>query len=180
MFGLTMLGFSAMYREGFEVVLFLQNLRLQVGSLIVLEGVAVGLFLTAIVAALTFMAHHKLPYKKMLILTGILLGMVLIVMVGESVQEMQQAHWIGTTAVNLPIPAWMGLWFATSPNVESLASQIFAGAFVIGSYFLAQYVRVWRPQRLAARAAAQWRDKAVSAAVLKTDAMPDAIVSERR
>ncbi len=76
----------------------------------------------------------------------------------------------------------MGLWFATSPNVESLASQIFAGTFVIGSYFLAQYVRVWRPQRLAARAAAQRKDNAVSATatVLKTDAMPDAIVSERR
>src|SRR5579875_3374141 len=137
LFGLGLLGFSAMYREGFEVVLFLQNLRLQVGSLIVLEGVGVGLFLTAIVAVLTFMAHHKLPYKKMLILTGILLGMVLIVMVGESVQEMQQAHWIGTTAMNLPIPAWMGLWFAVSPNVESLAAQVFAGVFVIGSYFLA-------------------------------------------
>jgi high-affinity iron transporter len=155
MLGLTMLGFSAMYREGFEVVLFLQSLRLQVGSLIVLEGVGVGLFLTAIVAVLTFMAHHKLPYKKMLILTGILLGMVLIVMVGESVQEMQQAHWMTTTAVKLPIPAWMGLWFAVNPNVESLAAQVFAGVFVIGSYFLAQYMRVWRPQRLAARSSAQ-------------------------
>lgn len=177
MLGLTMLGFSAMYREGFEVVLFLQNLRLQVGSLVVLEGVAIGLFLTSIVAVLTFMAHHKLPYKKMLILTGILLGMVLIVMVGESVQEMQQAHWITTTAVNLPIPTWMGLWFATNPNVESLASQIFAGAFVIGSYFLAQYVRVWRPQRLAAQSAAQ---RSAPAPVPETDVVPDAAISERR
>ncbi|MBA2680534.1 MAG: iron permease, partial [Ktedonobacteraceae bacterium] len=37
-FGLAMLGFSAMYREGFEVVLFLQSLRLQVGSAVVLQG----------------------------------------------------------------------------------------------------------------------------------------------
>jgi high-affinity iron transporter len=162
MLGLTLLGFSAMYREGFEVVLFLQNLRLQVGSLVVLEGVAVGLFLTAIVAVLTFMAHHKLPYKKMLILTGVMLGMVLIVMVGESVQEMQQAHWLTTTMMNLPIPGWMGLWFAVYPSVESLTAQICAGAFVIGSYFLAQYVRVWRPQRLAVQAAAL-RSEATSA-----------------
>ena len=153
LFGLGLLGFSAMYREGFEVVLFLQNLRLQVGSLIVLEGVGVGLFLTAIVAVLTFMAHHKLPYKKMLILTGILLGMVLIVMVGESVQEMQQAHWMTTTAVNLPIPAWMGLWFALFPTVESLTAQMLAAILVIGSYCLAQYVRVWRPRQLGLPAA---------------------------
>lgn len=146
--GLALLGFSSMYREGFEVVLFLQSLRLQVGSTTVLEGVAIGLFLTAIVGALTFMAHHKLPYKKMLVLTGVMLGAVLIVMVGESIQEMQQAHWITTTALNLPIPDWMGLWFAVFPNVEGLAAQALAAILVGGSYFVAQYVRVWRPRRL--------------------------------
>lgn len=150
-FGLAMLGFSAMYREGFEVVLFLQSLRLQVGSTIVLEGVAIGLFFTAIVGALTFMTHHKLPYKKMLVLTGVMLGAVLVVMVGESVQEMQLAHWITTTPVALPIPAWMGVWFAVFPNIEGLVAQAFAAVFVIGSYFLAQYVRVWRPRRKAQR-----------------------------
>jgi high-affinity iron transporter len=147
-FGLGMLGLTAIYREGFEVVLFLQSLRLQVGSTIVLQGVAVGLFFTAIVGVLTFIAHHKLPYKKMLVLTGVMLGAVLVVMVGESVQEMQQAHWISTTAVNLPIPDWMGMWFAISPNIEGLAAQFLAALFVIGSYVVAEYVRVWRPRRL--------------------------------
>jgi high-affinity iron transporter len=153
-FGLAMLGFSAMYREGFEVVLFLQSLRLQVGSLTVLEGVGIGLFFTAIVGVLTFMAHHKLPYKKMLVFTGVMLGAVLVVMVGESVQEMQLAHWLSTTPVNLPIPAWMGVWFAVFPNVESLAAQAFAAIFVIGSYLVAEYIRSWRPRRQAERMAA--------------------------
>ncbi len=145
-FGLAMLGFSAMYREGFEVVLFLQSLRLQVGSTVVLEGVGVGLFLTAIVGVLTFMTHHKLPYKKMLVLTGVMLGVVLVVMVGESIQEMQQAQWISTTAVNLPIPAWMGVWFAVFPNIESLVAQAIAATLVAGSYFVAEYQRSWRPR----------------------------------
>ncbi|HEX4207309.1 MAG TPA: FTR1 family protein [Ktedonobacteraceae bacterium] len=153
--GLALLGFSAMYREGFEVVLFLQNLRLQAGSTVVLEGVAIGLAFTAVIGVLTFVAHHKLPYKKMLVLTGVLLGVVLIVMVGESIQEMQLAHWISTTTLNLPIPAWMGLWFAVFPTVESLSAQVFAAVFVIGSYFLAQYVKVWRPRKQNAIAARQ-------------------------
>ncbi|GAC1367736.1 MAG: hypothetical protein PVSMB5_17880 [Ktedonobacteraceae bacterium] len=152
-FGLAMLGFSAMYREGFEVVLFLQSLRLQVGSTIVLEGVGIGLFFTAIVAVLTFFAHHRLPYKKMLVLTGVMLGAVLVVMVGESVQEMQLAHWIGTTAVNLPIPPWMGIWFAISPNIEGLVAQALAAALVIGSYLWAEYLRSWKPRRESERAA---------------------------
>jgi high-affinity iron transporter len=89
------------------------------------------------------------------VLTGVLLGVVLIVMVGESIQEMQLAHWISTTTLNLPIPAWMGLWFAVFPTVESLSAQVFAAVFVIGSYFLAQYVKVWRPRKQNAIAARQ-------------------------
>src|SRR3954454_4747190 len=39
--GLVALGFTSVYREGFEVVLFLQNLELKAGSGTVLEGVAI-------------------------------------------------------------------------------------------------------------------------------------------
>jgi high-affinity iron transporter len=147
MWGLVLLGLTAMYREGFEVVLFLQSIRLQVGSAVVLQGVGVGLILTAIVGALTFVAHHRLPYKKMLVLTGVMLGAVLIVMVGEEVQEMQQAGWLTTTNLRLPIPDWMGLWFAVFPNVEGLVAQLLAGVFVLGSYFLAEYLKVRRPRK---------------------------------
>jgi high-affinity iron transporter len=140
--GLALLGFTAIYREGFEVVLFLQNLRLRSGTGVVMGGTAIGLILTAIVAALTFIAHRHLPYKKMLILTGVLLGAVLVVMVGESVQEMQQATWLSTTPVDLPLPAWVGMWFAIFPNVEGLVAQALAVLLVLGSYFSAQLIRL--------------------------------------
>lgn len=148
--GLALLGFSSVYREGFEVVLFLQNLRLQVGSFVVLQGVLVGLFFTTIVGILTFVAHHHLPYKKMLVLTGVMLGVVLLVMIGEEAQEMQLAAWIPTTHLNWPIPDWMGLWFSVFPTAETLVSQLFAAVLVIGSYFLSRYIQVWRPLRLGA------------------------------
>ena len=144
--GLVLLGLTSVYREGFEVVLFLQSIRLQVGSDTVLIGAAFGLILTITVGILTFAVHHRLPYRQMLVLTGVLLGGVLIVMVGENIQEMQLASWIGTTPVPLPIPAWMGLWFAVFPNVETLAAQSLAALLVAGSYFGAEYFRVWRPR----------------------------------
>jgi high-affinity iron transporter len=133
-FGLALLGFTAIYREGFEVVLFLQDLRMKAGTAIVMGGASIGVLLTVIVAALTFTAHQKLPYKKMLVLTGVMLGVVLIVMVGESAQEMQQAGWISTHIVRLPIPDWVGTWFATFPNVEGLGAQLLAASLVVGSY----------------------------------------------
>lgn len=143
--GFVLLGFTAIYREGFEIVLFLQQLRLEAGNTIVFAGVAVGLLLTSIVAILTFIVNEKLPYKKMLILTGVMLGVVLLVMVGESVQEMQQAGWIPATPVGIYFPDWIGMWFAVFPNIQGLFAQAIASVLVIGSYISAQYMRRWKP-----------------------------------
>lgn len=139
--GMALLGFTSFYREGVEVVLFLQTYRLKLGDDPVLYGVLLGLLFTGIVATLTFFAHRKLPYRRMLVLTGVLLGVVLLVMVGEQAQEMQLAHWLPTTV--LPglakrIPAWMGLWFSVFPTVETLTAQALAAAAVVGSYFVAR------------------------------------------
>ena len=151
--GFALLGFSVVYREGFEVVLFLQNMRLQAGSGVVSQGVAIGLAFTAVVGVLTFVAHHRLPYKKMLVFTGVMLAGVLVVMVGESVQEMQQAAWVGVTPVPLAIPAWMGMWFAVFPTAESLGAQAVAALLVGGSYVVSRSLKVWRPQRRGQRPA---------------------------
>src|SRR5438128_11670459 len=107
--GLILLGFTSLYREGFEVVLFLQSYNLRLGGGVVLKGALLGMMLTAMVAVLTFVLQQRLPYRKMLITTGILLGVVLLVMVGEQAQEMQLAHWISTTPIDSLkpyIPPW--------------------------------------------------------------------------
>lgn len=140
--GMALLGFTSLYREGFEVVLFLQTYRLRLGGETVFWGTCMGLVLTAIVAALTFVAHRKMPYRKMLVLTGGLLGVVLVVMVGEQVQEMQLAHWVSTT--NIPalariIPAWTGTWLSVFPTVETLAAQAAAVVLVLGSYLFVNW-----------------------------------------
>jgi high-affinity iron transporter len=138
--GLAALGFSSFYREGFEVVLFLQSYRLKLGTDVVLLGTLFGAVLTTIMAVLTFVAHRRLPYRRMLVLTGVMLGVVLLVMVGEQAQEMQLAHWIPTTDVTWLsrfMPTWMGLWFGVSPTVETLAAQALAAVIVIGSYVAA-------------------------------------------
>ena len=141
LYGMALLGFTSFYREGVEVVLFLQSYRLKLGNEPVLYGVLLGLLFTGIVAALTFAAHRKLPYKKMLVLTGVMLGVVLLVMVGEQAQEMQLAHWLPTTPIPWlanAIPAWMGLWFSVFPTVQTLVAQAVAAMLVVGSYFVAR------------------------------------------
>jgi high-affinity iron transporter len=147
LWGLILLGFTSLYREGFEVVLFLQGYNLRLGSSVVLKGALLGLLLSAIVAVLTFVLQQHLPHRKMLITTGILLGVVLQVMVGEQAQEMQLAHWIPTTDIvwlaNV-IPNWMGMWFAVFPTYETMIAQLIAAVLVVGSYYAAAPIRrVW-------------------------------------
>jgi high-affinity iron transporter len=152
--GFVLLGFTSVYREGFEVVIFLQNLRELYGSSVVLEGVTIGLLFTAATGVLTFALHQRLPYKRLLVITGVMLLFVLLVSVGEEVNEMQLAGWIGTTEIHgLSIPGWMGTWFSLFNNWETFVGQFIALALVIGSYLAAQYWRVWRPRRRGEEAA---------------------------
>ena len=137
--GLVLLGLTSVYREGFEVVLFLQSYYLQLGGWTVLYGSLVGLGLTLIVAAVTFLLHQRMPYRKMLIITGVMLGFVLLVMVGEEAYEMQQAGWISTStiaAIKGHVPDWAGVWFSIFPTWETLLAQVIAAVLVVGSYLI--------------------------------------------
>jgi high-affinity iron transporter len=144
--GLVLLGFTSVYREGFEVVLFLQNLQLKAGTGAVLEGVAFGLAATAIVGVFVFWLHHKLPYKRMLVLTGVLVGVVLVVMIGGTALSFQDLGWLPRHPTPFTLPDWMGAWFEMYSTWETLGIQLLAGLFVVGSYYLAEYLKVRRPQ----------------------------------
>ncbi len=150
--GLGVLGFASVYRESVEIVLFLQGYYLHLGSLVVYYGAAGGLVLTAATGWLTLVEGDRLPYKKMLVATGALLTGVLFVMVGEQVNEMQIAGWVGTT--NIPwlqgVPAWAGTWFSIFPNVQTFEGQALALLIVAGSYTLHRFwtFRGWNPSEI--------------------------------
>jgi high-affinity iron transporter len=145
--GLVALGFSSVYREGFEVVLFLQTLQLQSGTGTVLEGVAIGLVATIAVGAVTFFLQQKLPYRRMLVVTGVMLGVVLVVMVGGSARTLQDVGWLSRTDVGVRFPDWWARWFEVVPTWETLGAQALAAALVVGSYVAAEWLRVKRPRR---------------------------------
>jgi high-affinity iron transporter len=145
--GLCALGFSAVYREGFEVVLFLQSLQLEAGTVTVLEGVAIGLAGTAAVGLATFLLQQKLPYKRMLVVTGVLLGVVLVVMVGGSARTLQDVGWLSTTPIGVSFPDWWARWFEVVPTWETIGAQALAALLVLGSYVAAEQLKVRRPLR---------------------------------
>ena len=162
--GLVALGFTSVYREGFEVVLFLQNLELQAGTATVLEGVAIGLAGTAAVGVLTFWLHHKLPYRRMLVLTGVLLG-------GRARRDDRRHR------AHLPGPR-LAAGDAAAVRDAGLARRLVRGLrhlrdaspassraaiLVVGSYVLAEHLKVRRPARRGAAGRAARRDARRSA-----------------
>jgi len=150
--GLVLLGFTSMYREGFETVLFLQALVLEAGTAVVLEGVALGVLGVIVVGAITFKLQARLPYKKMLVWTGVLIGIVLVTMVGKTVHVLQAVGWMGITPIKgVTFPYWAGLWMGLYATWQAIGWQIAAISFVLGSYFGAEWLQKRKRQQMRSR-----------------------------
>jgi high-affinity iron transporter len=150
--GLAALGFSSVYREGFETVLFLQALTLEAGALTVLEGVVLGLLGTLAIGAATLVLERKLPHRKMLVATGLLITGVLVVLVGGTVQTMQAVGWVPVTPVEgLQLPYWTGMWLGVYPTWEGIAAQVASAVVVLGSYVVAERLRLRRRREVISR-----------------------------
>ena len=140
--GLITLGFTSVYREGFEIVLFLQALVLEGGVGVVVLGVLLSLAAVILVGMVVFRLHKNLPYMKILIITGILIGTVLLQMVGSTAHVMQVVGWLPIHVVQgLNLPYWLGTWFGIYATWEGLGLQFASAVFVVGSYYLAEGIR---------------------------------------
>ena len=140
--GLIILGFTSVYREGFEIVLFLQALVLEGGVPVVLIGVIGSSLAVVLVGMIVFRLQKNLPYMKILIITGIMIGAVLLQIVGSTTHVMQVVGWLPIHVIQgMDLPYWLGTWFGVYPTWEGLIFQFAAMAFVVGSYYLAEGIK---------------------------------------
>ncbi|GAB1471653.1 FTR1 family protein [Chloroflexota bacterium] len=139
--GLVTLGFTSVYREGFEIVLFLQALVLEGGIPVVLIGVLIALLGVYFVGLLIFRLQKSLPYMKILVVTGIMIGAVLLQMVGSTTHIMQVVGWLPIHVIQMDVPYWLGTWFGIYPTWEGIVLQASSLIFVVGSYYLAEGLR---------------------------------------
>ncbi len=152
--GFVLLGITSVYREGFETVLFLQNLRISAGTGATVLGVAFGLGATAIVGVVTFALERKLPYRRMLIATGVLIGFVLAIMTGVTVHNLQGLGWLPTTPMGFDLSLAYGRWLGLYANWEGMCAQLLALLVVYGSYAAARALQARRRRQAIRRAGA--------------------------
>lgn len=138
--------FLAVYREGFETVLFYQALvaGAPARDLMVPAGFVAGSVVLAIVYVGLARFGMRVPIGPFFLVTGSLLIGMSITFAGKGVHELQEAGVVGTTLVpGVPEVSLLGLY----PTVETLAAQ---GCFLV----LVAYALVLTLRRRRTRAAA--------------------------
>ena len=153
-FALASAAFLAVYREGFETVLFYKALFVSGGSAggtftPVVTGMAVGGVILAVVYVAINRYGVRLPLKPFFGVTSAFLYYTAFVFAGKGIAELQAGGVVGTTI--LPggprLPA-LGIY----PTVESLAAQALLLLLAVGALFWI-FVVVRRREAAAARAA---------------------------
>jgi high-affinity iron transporter len=147
------LGFTAVFREGFETVLFYQALALFAEGLmlwVVLGAIAAALALAGVGYAILGLGK-QLPLKPMLITGAGVLLLLSIAFVGNAVRSLQSADFVAATPVDWPrLPVFLAELTGIHPTSQGLAVQ----AALLGVYVLgALYVFAWQPARRRRRVA---------------------------
>lgn len=145
---LTLVGFTALYREGFETALFYQALVSFGPGLgrYVLAGLGAGSVALAVVAWLIFRLGRRLPMRAFLSTAVALLMATSVAFLGNAVRSLQQAdmlplhRWSGWPDAPIFVAQSVGYW----PSRETVVAQAaLSGVYLLG----ALYVFVIRPRR---------------------------------
>ena len=141
------LGFTAVFREGFETVLFYQALALFAQGLIlwvVLGAVAAAVALGGVGYAILRLGK-QLPLKPMLVTGAGVLLLLSVAFVGNAVRSLQSADLLAATPVSWPrLPVFLAELTGIHPTSQGLVVQ----AALLGVYALgAVYVFAWQPTR---------------------------------
>lgn len=114
--------FLAVYREGFETVLFYQALLASApaGDVTVGAGFVTGTGLLAIVYLVLARFGLRIPIRPFFLATGALLNYMAVVFAGQGVHELQEAAVVGITPVAwVPQVGFLGVF----PTLETLLAQ---------------------------------------------------------
>jgi high-affinity iron transporter len=133
-------GFVTIFREGFETTLFMQSLIFEAGMRPVLLGLAIGGLFIGVVGYAVFSIGAKLPYRRMLVITGVLVIFVLFTFIGSTVRLFQTVGWLPVHPIpGLELPTWMGVWLGLYPTWEGLLIPFGTFAYVGGMWLLVKF-----------------------------------------
>jgi high-affinity iron transporter len=159
---LVAVGFTAVYREGFETALFYQSLLTfgeGLGAYILL-GVGLALVALTAVAILVFRLGRRLPIRTFMTIAVAMVMATSVAFLGNAVKTLQAADVITYRRTDGPrLPIFLAEATGVWPTVPSLVAQaVLASIYVLG----ALYVFVIRPRSVSRQGAASRRSAAAA------------------
>ena len=138
---LVMVGFTAVFREGFETALMYQALVSFGTGLVgwVLIGLGAGLAALTVVSYGIFKLGRKLPIKKFLSWAVVLLMATSVAFLGNAVRSLQEADVIGLTALRgwPKAPIFLSQAFGYWPSLQTILSQaVLASIYLAGAFYM--------------------------------------------
>jgi high-affinity iron transporter len=159
---LAMVGFTAVYREGFETVLMYQalfNMTEGMSGWVAL-GALIGAVALAIVAFAIFRLGRKLPVRTFLTVAVVMVMALSVAFVGNAVRELQQAAILPVDFLeNMPrLPIFLADLTGWHPTLQSIVAQaVLAAVYVLGAVWM--FVLMPARERRARRAREPERDE---------------------
>ena len=135
MYGLALFSFIVVFREVFEVILFLKAINLEVDvknqSALGL-GVIVSLLVIAVLAYFILKTTRKLPIRQLFLYSTLFIVLLAVILTGSGVHALQESGWIGVTQLPFGIRVeWLGIY----PTLQSVGAQLFLILLIIGIYW---------------------------------------------
>lgn len=131
-------GFTAVFREGFETTLFFQALVSFADGLLgfVIAGAAIGIGVLAVMGWFIFKAGRKLPVKLFLTTAVSLIMVLSVAFIGNAVRGFQEAAYLPVTHIeSLPdLPIFVSSLTGWYPTRETLLAQgALALVYILGA-----------------------------------------------
>jgi high-affinity iron transporter len=143
------LGFTAVYREGFETVLFYQALVLFAEGLLayVALGAGAAVVVLAAVGWAVLRAGRRLPLKPMLLAGASVLLLLSVAFAGNAVRSLQEGDWVAITPIEgewARLPVLLAELTGIHPTLQGILTQAaMLAIFAAG----ALYMFAWLPLR---------------------------------
>ncbi len=135
------LAFVAVYREVFETVLFYAALWTEGNGWSLLAGLATGMALLGVLAAILLYTSAKLPIGQFFAWSSLLVALLAVVLAGKGVAGLQEAGWIHTSPVAIPRIDFLGI----HPSWQTLLTQV-AVLLVVAATFVLN-TRTTKPEK---------------------------------
>ena len=152
------LGFTAVFREGFETVLFYQALAIfakGLGLWVALGAVAAAVAL-GIAAYAVIVLGRKLPFKQLLVAGASTLLLLSVAFAGNAVRSLQEAAWLSVTPIDgdwARLPIFLAELTGIHPTREGILVQlVLLAVYVAGAAYVFGWKRLRRRALEAARA----------------------------